>query len=378
MRVAFYAPLKPPGHPHPSGDRRMARLLMRALRLAGHEVMLASSFRAYDRAGDAAVQQRIAAKGTRIAAALIERHRARPKAQRPQAWVTYHLYHKAPDYLGPTVAAALNIPYIVIEPSVAPSKRNGPWAAGYEAALDAISRADAALCLNTVDPECVRPVLKRGTRLAPLRPFLDAAPYARAALMRARHRRALKADDAPLLLAVGMFRPGDKLDSYKLLAQALARIADRPWRLLIVGDGDEKRTVKKVFATLKQRVEYLGEKSARAMPAIYAACDLYVWPAVREAYGMAMLEAQASGLPVVAGRGVGVGDVVADRRTGMLVASDDPAALARETAALLDDPERRRRMGKAALANVQKHHDLAGAARLLDQTLRDAVRRKRA
>ena len=62
----------------------------------------------------------------------------------------------------------------------------------------------------------------------------------------------------------------------------------------------------------------------------------------------------------------------------MLVAREDPAALARETAALLDDPERRRRMGKAALANVQKHHDLAGAARLLDQTLRDAVRRKRA
>ncbi|MBL8703575.1 MAG: glycosyl transferase, partial [Rhodospirillales bacterium] len=49
MRIAFYAPLKPPGHPHPSGDRRMARLLVQALRLGGHTVMLASSFRAYDR-----------------------------------------------------------------------------------------------------------------------------------------------------------------------------------------------------------------------------------------------------------------------------------------------------------------------------------------
>ena len=36
MRIAFYAPLKPPDHPVPSGDRRMARLLMAALATAGH------------------------------------------------------------------------------------------------------------------------------------------------------------------------------------------------------------------------------------------------------------------------------------------------------------------------------------------------------
>lgn len=373
MRVAFYAPLKPPTHPHPSGDRRMARLLVQALRLGGHDVKLASTFRAYDRAGDAEVQQRVARKGATIAAGLVRRWRARSKAQRPQAWVTYHLYHKAPDYLGPAVAHALKIPYVVVEPSVAPKRKGGPWAIGYDAALAAIGKADAALCLNAVDPEFVRPALKRGARLEHLRPFLDSTPYARAAAARAGRR-----NETPVLLAVGMFRPGDKLDSYRLLAKALARIADRPWRLLIVGDGPEKRAVKQAFASLGDRVQYLGEKSARAMPAMYAACDLYVWPAVREAYGMAMLEAQASGLPVVAGRGVGVGDVVADRETGMLVASDDPVALAREIGALLDDPARRRRMGKAAMKNVRKHHDLAGAARLLDRTLRRVAKRKRA
>ena len=46
MEIAFYAPLKPPGHPVPSGDRRMARGLMAALGAAGHRVVLASALRA--------------------------------------------------------------------------------------------------------------------------------------------------------------------------------------------------------------------------------------------------------------------------------------------------------------------------------------------
>ena len=58
MRVAFYAPMKPPDHPVPSGDRRMAALLMQALSLAGHEVELSSRLRSRDGAGDPARQAR--------------------------------------------------------------------------------------------------------------------------------------------------------------------------------------------------------------------------------------------------------------------------------------------------------------------------------
>ncbi len=48
MRIAFYAPLKSPAHPVPSGDRRIARALLQALALGGHETMLVSSFRSFD------------------------------------------------------------------------------------------------------------------------------------------------------------------------------------------------------------------------------------------------------------------------------------------------------------------------------------------
>ena len=120
MRVAFYAPMKPPGHPVPSGDRRMARLLIEALRRGGHEVALASRLRSWDRGLDPARPARIEALGARVADRLVRRWRGAP--DRPDAWFTYHLYHKAPDWLGPPVAAALGIPYVVAEASHAPQR----------------------------------------------------------------------------------------------------------------------------------------------------------------------------------------------------------------------------------------------------------------
>ncbi|MGQ0676046.1 MAG: glycosyltransferase family 4 protein [Rhodospirillales bacterium] len=380
MRVAFYAPLKAPTHPRPSGDRRMARLLMRALEMGGHEPALASGFRAYDPAGDAGTQARLAAKGRRVADALIRRSRALPAAKRPQALFTYHLYHKAPDHLGPAVSAALGIPYVVAEPSIAPKRRKGNWAPGYAAAAAAVGRADAALCLIAVDAEGVRPALKRGARLTMLPPFLDGAPFRRAAADRERHRRALDARlprDEPRLLAVGMMRPGDKLASYRVLARALAMIQDRRWRLVVVGDGAARAEIETAFAPIAARALFLGARKPASLPAMYAGCDLYVWPGVREAYGMAILEAQAAGLPVVAGRGIGVGDVVADGRSGMLVDSDDAAGFARAVAALLDDPKRRRAMGADALMHAAARHDILQSVDLLDQTLRFAAARKR-
>ena len=59
MNIAFYAPLKPPDHPTPSGDRELARALAAALRLAGHRVNLGSRLRSFDRDGNPLRQQRL-------------------------------------------------------------------------------------------------------------------------------------------------------------------------------------------------------------------------------------------------------------------------------------------------------------------------------
>jgi glycosyltransferase involved in cell wall biosynthesis len=378
MRVAFYAPLKPPDHPVPSGDRRMARLLLAALRRAGHEVELASRLRSYDGAGDPARQRLIATRGAARAAALIERWRAAPPGDRPQAWLTYHLYHKAPDWLGPPVCRALGIPYLVAEASHAPKRAGGPWDAGHRAAAAAISAASLVLLLNPADGECLLPLLDGPQRLRALPPFIDTEPYARARsaapVARAVSCGRLGLDMAtPRLLSVAMMRPGDKLASYRLLAEALGRLADRSWQALLVGDGPARSLVEDAFARFGRRITFLGALGERELPGTYAAADIYAWPAINEAWGMTLLEAQASGLPVVAGAFGGVPAIVADGATGLLAPPGDADAFAAALARLLDSPEERRRLGKQAAARMAEEHDIAVAARRLDAALRDAL-----
>src|SRR5712692_386544 len=102
MRVAFYAPLKPPDHPIPSGDRRVAQLLLDALRTAGHQPFVVSRLRSYDPTGDRGHQARLRALGRRSVERLVRGWRQEPQAA-PELWFTYHLYYKAPDWLGPSI-----------------------------------------------------------------------------------------------------------------------------------------------------------------------------------------------------------------------------------------------------------------------------------
>jgi hypothetical protein len=110
LRVAFYAPLKPPDHPTPSGDRQVCRNLIRALQDAGHRVELASRLQSRDGRGDPARQSALRQQGDEEAARLVGGYRSRTREERPDLWFTYHLYYKAPDWIGPKVASALSIP----------------------------------------------------------------------------------------------------------------------------------------------------------------------------------------------------------------------------------------------------------------------------
>jgi len=369
MRIAFYAPLKPPGHLLPSGDREMARLFVAALTRAGCVVELASRFSSFD-AGDPGRQRRLAATGARLAARLVRRYARRPLHERPSLWFTYHLYHKAPDWLGPVVARALAIPYVVAEASHAPKRDVGAWAEGSRAAARAIAGADLVFNLNPADAPCVRRLLADPGRLVSLPPFIDAAafepapPTAREAL-RARLEIAAA---VPLLLTVAMMRPGAKLASYLCLADALGRLDDRRWRLLIAGDGPAEAEVRAAMAPLGERVLFLGRCEGASLRQAYAAADLYVWPAVGEAYGVAFLEAQAASLAVVAGRAGGVPAVVAENGSGLLVAEGD-AAFAAAVGRMLDEPGRRHDMGTAARQRVLRHHDLPQASARLGSHL---------
>jgi len=375
MRVAFYAPMKPPDHPVPSGDRHLARLLMTALRHAGHTPELVSHFVSRDGAGDPDRQARLKSLGEKLADRLVRQLKARPIHERPQAWLTYHLYHKAPDWLGPKIADIFHIPYLVAEASSAPKRAGGPWDIGYRGANAAIARADAILTLNSDDWDCLQPLARESVLHRRLLPFVDAATFEPARARRQNLRDAYASqggwsDDTVLLLAVGMMRAGAKLNSYAVLADALAQIPGDNWRLLVAGDGPERPAITGILETaIPGKAVFLGALEAPELAEAYAASDVLVWPAMDEAFGMSLLEAQAAGLPVVAGKQRGVPDIVSSGVTGLLPAPGDANAFAAAVQSLIDDPEKRARLGAAAARRVREQYDVPVAATRLSETL---------
>ncbi len=373
MKIAFYAPLKSPDHPDPSGDRTVGRLLLAALRKAGITPVVASSFRARVAGDTLAEQEKIAAKGHAIADKLIAKYQKLPKAGRPQAWFTYHLYYKAVDWIGPRVAAALGIPYLVTEASHAPKRATGSFAFSHEAAQAAISSAAAIFCLNPADKECLTGVVA-ADKLIDLPPFLDIRAFLGAhaneldrAIGRVRLSQHYRLDlGIPWLLSVAMMRKGDKLASYQALAEALRHVRGG-YQLMIVGDGPARAEVEAAFAPIAQRVAWVGQKPTAALPEIYASADLFVWPAINEAFGMALLEAQVCGTPVIAGASGGVPAIVADGETGWLSAPGDTAAFAADVDFALERALAPIRLVTAARA--RKFHDIAAAAETLKATI---------
>jgi glycosyltransferase involved in cell wall biosynthesis len=369
VRVAFYTPLKPPDHPVPSGDRQLARALLQALQAGGHDAVIASRYRSFDGRGDPVRQARLAETGARLAQRLVARFRRAD--QRPDAWFTYHLHHKAPDWLGPAVCRALAIPYLVAEASVAASQRDGRWAHGYAASVAAIRTADAILFLNPHDVAGVRAVRGEVAADQPLPPFLDLDAFVAAAAVAPPPPRP---PGRIRLISVAMMRDGGKLASYRVLGAALARIASPDWELLVIGDGAARGKVEAAFAGIGGgRVRFAGAIAGSEVAAHLLASDLFVWPAVDEAFGMVFIEAQACGLPVVGGNAGGVAGVVDDGRSGLLVEPGNVAAFAAATARLLDDAALRARMGKAAVAYVHSRHGLASASARIDSVLRQVV-----
>lgn len=375
MDIAFYAPLKSPTHGTPSGDRRVAGLLMEALALAGHKVDLVSEFRSYDKHGNAGRQAALRDEGRALARQLVTQWHD-GTAGAPDLWLTYHVFYKAPDWLGPQVSAALGIPYVLAEASHAPKRAGGPWAIGHDACATAIRSAELILCPSRDDIPCVQALATSRDRVVHLPPFLDPAPFRAALESRDAVRIRLAAEHEldtrlPWILVVAMMRPGDKLASYEALASALARLQDLGWCLLVAGDGPARGQVETAFGRrqLADRVRFLGQMALPGLASLYAACDLFAWPAVNEAYGMAMLEAQAAGLAVVSSDLRGVPDVVLDGRTGLLAPPGDDDAFAGRIRALLTDPARRRAMGVAAANFVDGERCVGVAAKRLANAL---------
>jgi hypothetical protein len=359
LDIAFYAPLKSPGHVVPSGDRLMARMLVACMAHAGHRVQVISDLRAYvGDAGDAAGWARVQA------GAAVERDRIAGEwaAGVPNVWFCYHPYYKSPDLIGPDLAVRFGLPYVTCEASYSARRNVGVWVEMQAQALRAVQGAALNLCITARD-------------LAGLQAAAPDAPLARfAPFIAADAFGAEPAPEAGHMICVAMMRAGDKFASYQRLAAWAALLpAGLDWHLTVAGDGPMKAQVQALFAGVSGRITWLGAVDAAAVAGLLARGAVYVWPGCGEAYGLAYLEAQAAGVPVVAQAVAGVPEVVADGVTGVLVPDGDDIAAARAIMRILSDRALQRQMGDAARAHVLAHHAMAGAAARLDRFLRGVI-----
>jgi glycosyltransferase involved in cell wall biosynthesis len=358
MKVAFYSPLKSPRHPVPSGDRLMARLLIAALERSGATVDIASDLRSFTKEPSderlAALKAEAAIEGSRIANDWRQRGP-------PDLWFTYHPYYKAPDLLGPLLVREFSIPYVTAEASLSARRDRTGWGGLQAPVTDAVSMAAVNICMTARDRIGLMEMVPQA-RAAMLPPFLDAAGFL-----------SLKPSPEPTrFVAVAMMRPGDKMDSYRMLAASLDMLDDLEWTLEIVGDGPCRFDVEALFAGFApSRIIWHGEQGQAEIAAILSRAGIYVWPGCGEAYGLAYLEAQAAGLPVVAQAIAGVPEVVVDGRTGMLTMPGDIAAYAEAIRTILTDSGRRAALAANARQFVERERSLNMAAARLAAILEE-------
>ncbi|WP_375229006.1 glycosyltransferase family 4 protein [Roseobacter sp. S98] len=332
----------------------MARALMLAIERAGAEPELTSELQTRDGKGDPDHQADIYRAADEETANVI----AAGRAAGWRAWVTYHNYYKAPDLLGPAVSKALGIPYILIEATRARKRLGGPWDGFARAAEAACDAADAICYLTERDALTLRRDAPASQRLIHLRPFLPLETLPPVSTL------------TGSMLCVAMMRPGDKLASYELVAETLAQLTTENWHLTIAGDGPARDSVVSLMAPFGDRVTFAGALDTAGLDALFGQSSLLYWPGVNEAFGMAYLEAQAAGLPVVAQDRPGVRDVLAPGPY------PDPSAGVAPLAAMVDhllanDAERRRR-SSAARTFITKNHLIDSAAQTLAPLLGEA------
>lgn len=211
------------------------------------------------------------------------------------------------------------------------------WAIAHSAATTAVSAATAADLRRTLG------VADGAVRVVPN--GIEMPRGARATL----RRELAVGDDDLLIVAIGNLY---RVKGHAVLLRALVELEEQggvpAWHLAIAGRGEEERRLREmaVDAGIGSRVHLLGFRSDA--PDVIAAGDLFVMPSLSEGLPLALVEAMATGLPIVASDVGGIPEVVEGDTEAVLVPAASPPALAAAIRSLLGDPARRAALGAAA------------------------------
>ena len=175
--------------------------------------------------------------------------------------------------------------------------------------------------------------------------------------------------DHTMVLFVGRIEPLKGIDvlieAMALLLKDKDELSDKVCLCIIGGDPDaDADTLNREISRLQRMretlgianvVTFLGKRAQDTLPYHYSAAEVCVVPSHYESFGMVALEAMACGTPVIASKVGGLTFTVRDGRTGFLVPSDDPRALADQLSLLLTDGNLRRTMGQQAVQLSERY-----------------------
>jgi glycosyltransferase involved in cell wall biosynthesis len=162
----------------------------------------------------------------------------------------------------------------------------------------------------------------------------------------------------PMLLFVGRMIT-QKGVPYLIDAMPLVLQRHPDTRLLLVGRGSALESLKKKVGAmgLEKSVIFSGYMTEEMLKEAYGTCDMFVLPSVWEVLPIAILEAMASGKPVVCTNAGGNAELVKDGHNGYVVPMRSPEELAGRINALLDDPEKMKSMGRAGRRRAEDEFD---------------------